>query len=140
MKRYSVNLLVVIAIISMVLCTACSVEEKQQSKGKKLDFTVVEEADVPEELMNMIEQKKEKPFKLTFTSKGKEYLYIVVGYGEQSTGGYSITVEDFSLADNAIYVDTNLIGPKKDEVVTQVFTYPFIVLKTEFIDKNTVFQ
>ncbi|BBF44534.1 hypothetical protein lbkm_3247 [Lachnospiraceae bacterium KM106-2] len=141
MKRYWSKVYTAFWIIlMMLLCTGCSSETKQVDKVKELDFTVVEEPDVPDELMSIINKQKEKPFKLTFTSKGKEYLYIVVGYGSQNTGGYSISVNDLFLSENAVYVDTNLIGPGKDEVVTQVITYPYIVIKTEYIDKNTVFQ
>lgn len=113
---------------------------KPVEKVRDLQFTVVEEADIPPELLDKINEKKGDPFKLTFASQGKEYRYIVIGYGTKNTGGYSISVEQLFLSENAVYVDTNLIGPKKDEMVTQALTYPYIVLKIEYIDKRVVFE
>lgn len=129
-----------VLIFTGILCWGCASQTKPLEKLKDLEFTVVEEEDIPQELLDKINEKKRDPFKLTFSSKGKDYRYIVVGYGTKNTGGYSISVEQLFLSENAIYVDTNLIGPKKDEVVTQALTYPYIVLKIEYIDKRIVFE
>ena len=67
-------------------------------------------------------------------------LYICVGYGEQDTSGYSIAVEDLYLTDNAICVDTELLGPGKGETTTAAVTCPYIVLKLEYLDKSVVFE
>ena len=92
----------------------------------------------PEELEEMIEEKGEEPFKLTYADDGT--LYIAVGYGKQPTSGYSIKVTELYETENAIYIHTNLIGPAKDEKILERATYPYIVIKTEFIDKNVVFE
>ena len=107
-------------------------------KIKDLECTVIPEDNLPEELFSMIEQKKTDSFKLTFEDKG--FLYICVGYGTQATGGYSITVNDLYETSNAIYIDTNLIGPSPEEKSNPVPSYPYIVVKTEFIDKPVVFD
>ena len=114
------------------------VENTDPVKLKDLEFTVVENAEVPEELLTIIEEKKSANFKLTYEDGG--YLYIVVGYGEQNTGGYSIAVKELFLTSNAIYIDTNLIGPSKEEKITEAASYPYIVIKTEYLDKSVVFQ
>ena len=125
----------------MIMCiSGCHTKEKKIERIQDLEFTVVPDENVPQELMKIIEEKKEPPFKLKFTTTDNEYLYIVVGYGTQNTGGYSISVDDFYLASNAIYIDTNLIGPTKDEVVTAASTYPYVVVKTPFRDESVVFQ
>ena len=134
------SVVILITVILVVSWCSCSGKKEETQRVRDLDFTIVQEADVPKELMTIINEKKANPFKLKFTSNGKDYLYIVVGYGEQRTGGYSIAVEDLFLSNNAIYIDTTLIGPKKDELVTTALTYPFIVVKTEYIDKNVVFR
>lgn len=107
-------------------------------KIKDLEFTVIAEDNIPEELFGKIEEKKKEAFKITFEDKG--FLYVCVGYGTQQTGGYSIAVNDMFETANAVYVDTNLIGPKPEEKSNQVESYPYIVLKTEFIDKPVVFD
>lgn len=131
--------LILIGILSMsFLLSACKTEKTEMKKIKDVDFTVVEEADIPKELKEIIEEKKAEPFKLSYSNT--DYLYIATGYGEQPTGGYSIVVNDLYLTKNAIYFDSNLLGPPKDEMVTQALTYPYIVVKMELIDKSVVFH
>ena len=103
-----------------------------------LDYTIVAEADIPEELQNDIEEKKAADFKMTY--KDSEFLYIVRGYGEQETGGYSICIRDLYLTSNAIIFDTELIGPRKGETISKSPSYPYIVVKVELRDENVVFE
>ncbi len=117
---------------------ACGKKQDTMEKIKDLECTVIAEDNLPEELFNKIEQKKSDAFKITFEDKG--FLYICVGYGVQETGGYSIAVNDLYETANAIYVDTNLIGPSPEEKSKPVASYPYIVIKTEFIDKPVVFD
>ncbi len=124
--------------LTSLLLVSCSSNKSKPDKLKGLEFTVVEDADVPEKLMEAINEKKSQPFKTTYSDE--EYLYIAVGYGEKPTGGYSISVDEFYLTDNAIYVDTNLIGPSQEEFVSNAVTYPYVVLKTEFTDKRVLFD
>lgn len=132
-------------LISFILCaafltafTGCSSEKLSTEKLRDIDFTVVDEEDIPEELEEMIDEKEEEPFKLTYADGG--VLYIAVGYGEQPTTGYSIQVTELYESKNAIYIHTNLIGPSKDEKVLERETHPYIVVKLEYIDKNVVFE
>ncbi len=123
--------------LMFVLLTACSMK-RGDTDGKDIDFTVVENSEIPEELKSIIDEQKEKPFRLTYGTK--DYLYICVGYGKMDTGGYSISVDKLYLTDDAIYVDTNLIGPSKGESVTDTSTTPFIVIKTEYYDQTVMFE
>lgn len=123
--------------ILLTLC-ACSAKELATEKIRDIDITVIKEEDIPEELMTMIKEKETTPFKLTYADQGA--LYIAEGYGEQPTSGYSIEVKECFETKNAIYLHTNLIGPAKEERIVEKATYPYIVIKMEFIDKNVVFQ
>lgn len=116
----------------------CSIQENDNEKLKDLDYTVLDKEEIPEELLQSIEGKKNTEFKITYNDEGA--LYICVGYGEQNTGGYSISVNDLYLTSNAIYVNTSLIGPKADEKVNNEPSYPYIVLKMEYMDKNVIFE
>lgn len=132
------------AILSaaLFLCTflteGCSITEEEAMKLRDLEFTLISEERLPEELKTLIEEKKAEEFKFTYADK--DSLFICIGYGEQSTGGYSIAVNELYLTDNAIYVDTNLIGPSAKEKENPAVSYPYIVIKTEFLDKTVVFQ
>ena len=129
---------VVLFFSILLFLTGCSVEKTDAHKIKDLDFTLVEESQIPEELKALIEEKKAMEFKLTFDTEDAKY--IVVGYGRQETGGYSISVDELYETENAIYISTNLIGPAKGEMVTQVETYPYIVVRIDYIDKSVVFE
>ena len=88
---------------------ACGKKQDPMEKIKDLDYTVIAEDNIPEELLAKIEERKEDTFKMTFEDQG--FLYICVGYGTQQTGGYSIAVNEVYETANAVYIDTNLIGP-----------------------------
>ncbi len=124
--------------IALLLLSSCSVEKLKTEKLRDIEFTVVDEDDIPEEFKDDIEEKEEKVFKMTYEDQG--YLYIAEGYGKQSTSGYSIEVDSVYETENAIYVRTNLIGPRDEEMISSKSTYPYIVIKMESVDKNVVFQ
>ena len=121
-----------------VMITACTAEKLKTEKLQDIDFTVISKEDVPKEFLKEIEKKEKKPFKLTYEDQG--YMYIAEGYGKQATSGYSIEVAELYESENAIYVQTNLIGPAENEDIVMKPTYPFIVVKIESIDKNVVFR
>ncbi len=135
MKRI---LSVMLSFCILMSLPACSAKKLATEKLRDIEFTVVEEKNIPEELMKKIQEKEKQVFKLTYADQGE--LYIAEGYGEQSTNGYSIAVKECYETKNAIYVHTNLIGPTKEEQIVEVKTYPYIVIKMELIDKNVVFQ
>jgi len=126
-------------VLCLVLFTAgCSTKESSLEKLKDLEFTVVDVEDIPEEMKAQIDENKQKALKTTYSDKGA--LYICEGYGEQSTSGYSIEVTECYETKNAIYIHTNLLGPDADEEVVEEATYPYIVIKMEYNEKNVVFD
>lgn len=125
-----------VLLLCLVFIGGCGVSEDYK-KVKDLDFTVVTEEEIPEELYNVIEEKKEAEFNLTY--KDGDYLYIVTGRGQQETGGYSMAVSELYLSDNAICVDVDLIGPSADEEVSKASSYPYIVIKIESLDLPVIF-
>lgn len=141
MKRECSRLchLAVIFFLS-VLLTGCGLgmQKNKEEEKTNLEFTVVDEERLPEELKKMVDKKKAEAFKLTYGDGG--YLYLCVGYGRQETGGYSIAVNDLYATENAICLDTNLIGPKDVEKKGEEPSFPYIVIKTPFMDKTVVFD
>lgn len=125
-------------VLMVRFLTGCSVEKENQDKVRDLEFTVVGEGDLPEELKNLVEEKKAAPFKLTYSND--QGLYIAVGYGEQATGGYSISVRELYLTENSIVIDTELTGPEKGETVGVEKSYPYIVIRTEYLENPVIFQ
>lgn len=110
----------------------------EDAEGKDLSYTIVDEEDIPQALLDTIEEKKAAECKLTYETD--DALYVVHGYGEQETGGYSIAVKEFYLTGNAVCIDTELIGPAGNEHPAKSPSFPYIVLKTERQNKNVVFE
>ena len=119
----------------MGLC-GCSLMSTEEVKLRDLDFTILGEELVPAELSAMIEERKTEAFKMTYSDN--ENLYICVGYGQQETGGYSITVDELYLTEEAVYVQTTLLGPDVSEKGSKSPSYPYIVIKTEYLDQPVI--
>ncbi|MBQ3165352.1 MAG: protease complex subunit PrcB family protein [Lachnospiraceae bacterium] len=129
--------MVVVLFVIMSMC-GCATEDKMDAKLRDLEFTVVAEEEQPEALVEVIEQKKSSSFQISYTLG--EDLYLAIGYGEQQTGGFSISVDELYETENNIVVNTTLLGPSADEQVVQGITYPYIVIKTELLDKDVDFR
>lgn len=103
-----------------------------------MDFTVCEEGRLPAELVEIINEKKSAPFKLTFTTR--EYMYIVVGYGAQQRGGCAVTVNALYRTSQAVYIDTNLIGSEGESIKIDGMTYPYVAVKCENQNLPVVYE
>ena len=126
--------IIMTAVLGALLLTGCGLLSKENVKLRDLDFTVLSEEKIPEELKTVIAEKGTEPFQLTYSDN--QNLYISIGYGEQKTGGYSIAVDALYLTDDAIHVSTSLLGPDitgQKEGAGKPST-PYIVLKTELLD------
>lgn len=136
MKGFFISVLCL--VISVCLFSGCGVEKYDDTRVADLDFTLLAQEDIPEQVMSVINESKSENFRKTYTDK--DYLYIIIGYGAQPTTNYSITIEDLYEAPNAIFVSSMLKGPSKHEEVVQVETYPYVVLKLNYSDKTVIFK
>lgn len=122
----------------ILMLTGCVSRPLKTAKLRDLEFTVMDKEKVPNELKAAILENRDMPFKLTYADQG--YLYIAEGYGPQQKSGYSVEVTGLYETENAVYIHTNLLGPEKGEKTQDAVTYPYVVVKLEFIDKNVVFD
>ncbi len=125
-------------LASLLLLTACQNKASSEEKEKDLEFTVVAEADIPENLKTIINGRKQQEFQLTYATE--DTLYLAVGYGVQKTGGYSIQIPSCYLTQTHIVIKTELIGPSEQDLVSRLESYPYVVIKTEMIDLPVKFQ
>ena len=119
------------------MVSGCHVVAEEQER-RNAEFVIVSEDCIPEELATLIETRKEEDIKLTYMDQGERY--IIIGYGKQKTGGYSIYVKDFYKTKNALYVDTCLVGPKDNSKGKEAPSYPFLVIRTGEIGLPVVFK
>ena len=138
MKKIVLPTLSLVLIVAGILFTGCDKKGDGQAELVPVDFTVVSYDDIPKELMKEIDEKKSGDFRLSYSADG--WLYIARGYGTQSSGGYSISITEVSMADNAVYFASELIGPKQGEAVNKLATYPYVVVKLEDVGQSVVFR
>ncbi|MFZ5969825.1 MAG: stalk domain-containing protein [Bacillota bacterium] len=62
-------------------------------------------------------------------------IYILVSGGEKPTGGYSVEVDNVTMiTPDTAYVAAHVNAPGKGDIVAQVITYPYVLIKIE--DEN----
>ena len=128
--------LLAVLVLAAVL-SGCGLIRIEEEERKPVDYTVVERQDIPAALDEIMNEKKEREFQLSYETG--EALYLAKGYGRQMSGGYSIQVTDLSASVNAVFFETKLIGPT-EEVQGGEPSYPYIVVKTEYRDVPVQFR
>lgn len=129
---------ILLCLMGCLWCVGCGMQKIGTEKIRDVDYTVVTEEEIPGELLEKIEAQKAEDFKMTYMLD--DALYIVRGFGMQATGGYSIQVQNLYLAENALYFETDLIGPENGSREEKAVSYPYIVVKTERLEENVVFE
>lgn len=130
-------------MIPIILCVCillggCSFSKASDKKIREMAFTIEDEKQLIEEVIKMIEEKKEKAFQLAYHTD--DATFIILGYGMQETSGYHIRVNDVYEGEDSVWVDTDLIGPQKGEKLDKSPTYPYVIIKTEKIDQLIRFK
>lgn len=138
MKSMIRKYLYIMAVIFILSIPGCAVKKEDTRKLQDVEFTVVAPEDVPEELKDDVEKTKDTPFRLTYADQG--YLYMARGYGEKESSGYSVEVNECYETSDSIRIQTTLLGPGKGEKIKKVKTYPYVVMKTEYREKDVVFE
>ena len=134
MKKWGA-LLAYLFLLTVVL-GGCSLIRIEEEERRPLEYTVVKQEDIPKEAEALIEEKKKKEFQMTY-QVGEE-LYLIRGYGQQMTGGYSIAAEEVSASGNAVFFRTKLLGPSESQMGAEP-SYPYIVVKIKYTDMPVVF-
>ena len=111
---------------------------EEEPEKREVEFVIVSEECLPKEVLQLIENRKKETMKLTYVDENSRY--IIIGYGEQKTGGYSIYIKEFYAVENALYVDTCLMGPKGENRSKECPSYPVIVLQTSELGLPVVFK
>lgn len=123
-------------LLCIFFLNACS-GGGEEAKLSDLDFTVISNENIQPDIQKLIDEKKENPFQMTYSDGN--YKYIVIGYGKQETGGYSIQVKEVYDTENTICVKTALLGPTTEDEKMKSPSYPYIVIKIQNVDKTVTF-
>ena len=133
------NIIALMFIVALaVFLTSCSIQNIDTEKIRDLEYVVLEEEYIPEEVYEQMVNDMDEFCRKAYVCS--DVLYIVVCYGAQPTEGYSIEVDYLYESSNAILVETTLKGPSGMDKVEDVISYPYIVLRVENVDKTVVFN
>ena len=119
-KRKRLLLVLFLCLFCFAVLAGCK-GKNAKVEGEALDFTVLSK-------------------EITMSYQAGDALYIVRGYGQQETGGYSISVEACVLADDGIHVLFQLHGPAADETIVKEPSWPCVVLKLPYREGEIFFD
>lgn len=126
-------------VLSLVcILSGCGMIMEEGEERTKVEFTVVEQDEIPEEVKELIEEHKTEEMQIVFEDNG--FFYGVRGYGQQETGGYSIAVDECTETEEYVYIATTLIGPEQVEALQKAPSYPVVVVKFEKREKEIIFE
>lgn len=137
-KRKRIFIMTMFCVFLLVVLLGCQCEKTEEKKIKDLDYTICDESKLPMELIELINDKRKEPFKLTYRTK--DYLYIVVGYGAQDRTDLNVVMKELYLTENAILVDTDMTSVDNKTLEGNKVTYPWIAVKCELYDLEVVFK
>ena len=124
--------------MAVCMLPGCAVRTQGTEKIRDLEFTVLDKENIPPELQRLIGENKETSFQITYADQGK--LYIAEGYGLQPTSGYSVEVAALYETQDAVRMETNLLGPGKGEETKEKTTFPYVAVQLEYIEKDVLFD
>ncbi|AOY74828.1 protease complex subunit PrcB family protein [Clostridium formicaceticum] len=128
------KLFITIIIIIVIAALAVKVIPKFISGGdKEVSYEILEHSQVPEKIQDILP--RYKMLERALAAKIDEQIYVVVTRGEKLTGGYQVEVIKIQVVkdndEEKMVVHAVFSDPGTDELVPQVITYPYVVVKTD---------
>jgi hypothetical protein len=106
----------------------------------ELEFRSISIFQAPPQVERMVQQQRKEEGAAVYVAG--DAVYIVVARGEKPTGGYGIRVVDIKEEGDGFDVHVEYSDPKPGQMVAQVVTYPFTVVKADLkdISRDTSFR
>ena len=126
-------------ILVWPLCAGCTHFEVSD-EGEPLLYDVCDDSMLPDELLTVINKKKEKPFNLVYSNS--TYTYIVMAAGMQERDDVGMRLEEMYKDENAIYVK-GLLGQTatpSDGIDGDNVSFPYTVIRIVKMDLPVVFK
>ncbi len=128
MKRY-----LIVGLILIVILGALIVPKILKSNDNEVSFKVIDKEELPTEIQEALP--KYIMEERALTCKFKDEIFVIVTRGEKKSKGYFVDIESIEKEYYGedkfdLVVKAKFIDPKPDEIVTQEYDYPIIVVKT----------
>lgn len=133
---------IVTVIAGIVLLSGCGFGTIEEQKTGDITYEIVKKEDIPAQLKEEIKEAEKSEMWISYADTGNDdtCLYVVRGYGTQQTTGYSIEVNECYETENTVVVCTTLQGPEKREKIHKKKTYPYIVIKIPYTEKEIIYE
>lgn len=126
-----------VAVMVLGLFVGCGNKDNDDMNGDKdvqlgeLEYETVDSKTVKDKsLKQWIEENSKKEG--VFTSEVYDNnVYILLGAGEQNTGGYSVEVTSVIGKEDAIEINGKLNAPKEEDSVITAITYPYTLISVK---------
>lgn len=128
MKKYLIFGLALIIILGALIAP-----KLLKNKDGEVSFKTMDKEDLPTEILEALP--KYIMEERALTCKFEDEIYVIVTRGEKKSMGYFVDIENIvkeSYGDNKfdLVVNAKFIDPNPDEIVSQEYDYPIIVVKT----------
>ncbi len=130
------KLVCVVICAVLFLFSGCQ-QQEQAASSEEVQYAVCKKSMIPKELKQLIDEEKKEACHFTYSTQ--DYTYYVIGYGKQQGKGYKIKVKSFLMDEGHLYIDTTLVGVTKEQQKDGT-SYPYLVLKTQYYEKDAVFR
>ena len=123
-------LFLVVLIFIVVLAASCNGVENdvELAEPTQFDYKIIEEGTLDQAAKEWYEKNKENYGFYTHMVNEQE-KYLLISAGEKRTGGYSLEIESVNESSQMITFNINLNEPSTNDMVTQVLTYPNLLIK-----------
>lgn len=128
--------LTVIIIITISVVIIKVIPNFISGGDKEVTYQVLDENQIPEKINKIIP--RYKMLERALAAKVEDEVYVIVTRGEKLTGGYHVDIEkiQFLKGDSEARVVVHVLfkDPNPDDLVPQVVTYPYVVVKTNLTE------
>lgn len=99
-----------VALVLAAVLSGCGLIRIEEEERKPVDYTVVERQDIPAALDEIMNEKKEKEFQLSYQTG--EALYLAKGYGRQMSGGTAFRWKNWESPQTGFFLLQDLLARK----------------------------
>lgn len=140
MKRFATTLIFMM-MITLIGCgtgkqvhpspPATGGSQTEMKEEETLTFKEIKLPDLPADQQQKAKEIAESAQGGTHVAFLDDTTYIVIALGQRNTGGYNIKVKKVLRSGSNVTVFAEEVQPPKDGFVTQVISYPFIIISVE---------
>ncbi|TCO73141.1 protease complex subunit PrcB family protein [Marinisporobacter balticus] len=133
MKALNWEKILIAVIVIMLIIAAFYAVKYFVGDDDSVPFEMLSEDQIPQKIQEILPRYKNLERALACKVDGE--IFVITTRGEKPTGGYTIQIdriEKFKEDDKTkMIVYTTFKDPKPGDIVTQVITYPYVVVKTD---------